>query len=212
MTSRTGRHTGTQRGAGRLAASLVAGGALAVGLMCAAPAAPVLAEPASPTPTDSADATAADGASQMSADQALALIDKEYDTGAAGGQLSNLIHQVLKMRAQGYKASNANREAITAALDKRPNQQPLVEALEGDAGLPAQDRRPRGNCSNNSSSSLRFRFCSGCRPARTRSPRAAGSPPAATACSSRWFPSAVVDEKLLAILVCPWTGTAVAGA
>ena len=66
----------------------------------------------------------------MTADEALAIIDKEYDTGAGGGQLSTLIHSVLQLRAQGFKPSNANREAIIAALDKRPNQVPLIDALK----------------------------------------------------------------------------------
>ena len=38
----------------------------------------------------------------MTADQALAIIDADYDTGAGGGQLSNLIHQVMKLRSQGF--------------------------------------------------------------------------------------------------------------
>lgn len=66
----------------------------------------------------------------MTADQVLAIIDNEYDTGAGGGQLSTLVHQVLKLRSQGFKPSNANRLAIEEALDHRPNQAPLVEALK----------------------------------------------------------------------------------
>ena len=47
-----------------------------------------------------------------------------------GGQLSTLIHDVLTLRAQGFKPSNANRQAIAEALDNRPNQAPLIEALK----------------------------------------------------------------------------------
>ena len=36
----------------------------------------------------------------------------------------------MKLRAQGFKPSNANRQAITKALDHRPNQAPLIEALQ----------------------------------------------------------------------------------
>ena len=66
----------------------------------------------------------------MTADEALAIIAKDYDTGEGGGQISTLIHDILKLRQQGYKPSNANREAITEALDKRPNQVPLINALK----------------------------------------------------------------------------------
>ncbi|WP_232425766.1 hypothetical protein [Mycobacterium sp. JS623] len=66
----------------------------------------------------------------MTADQVLAIIDQDYDTGAGGGQLSTLIHDVLKLRAQGFMPSNANKDAIVKALDYRPNQQPLIDALK----------------------------------------------------------------------------------
>jgi hypothetical protein len=66
----------------------------------------------------------------MTADQVLTIIDQDYDTGAGGGQLSGLIHSVLKLRAQGFKPSNANKDAIVKALDYRPNQAPLIDALK----------------------------------------------------------------------------------
>ena len=81
-----------------------------------------LAEPA--TPTTEANAP------EMTADQALAIIANDYDTGAGGGQLSNLVHEVLQMRSLGFKPSNANKEAITKAFDYRPNQTPLIDALK----------------------------------------------------------------------------------
>jgi hypothetical protein len=37
---------------------------------------------------------------------------------------------VMTLRAQGFKPSNGNKEAITKALDYRPNQTPLIEALK----------------------------------------------------------------------------------
>ena len=37
---------------------------------------------------------------------------------------------MLKLRSQGFKPSNANRQAIAKALDHRPNQAPLIEALK----------------------------------------------------------------------------------
>jgi hypothetical protein len=122
MTLQTGknRHRWRRAVTCGLAISAVAAGAIAgIG----APKA--LADPASPTPTQTDNPPA-----QMTADEALAIIDRDYDTGAGGGQLSTLIHDVLKLRAQGFKPSNANKEAITKALDYRPNQEPLIEALK----------------------------------------------------------------------------------
>lgn len=105
------------------------GGALVLGLLVGAGAPTAAADPAEPTPA--ADASAAPAAPrQMTADEALSIIAKDYDTGEGGGQVSTLIHDILKLRQQGYKPSNANREAITKALDKRPNQVPLIDALK----------------------------------------------------------------------------------
>lgn len=107
-------------------ASLVASGALAFGLLAAAPSA--LAEPAA---DPSAQAEAPEQLPEdMTADQALAIIAADYDTGAGGGKISNLIHQIMQLRAAGFRASSANRAAIVDALEKRPNQGPLVAALE----------------------------------------------------------------------------------
>ncbi len=122
MTSQTSRSSGWRRAL----ASAVAGGALAAGLVVGS--APALAEPAAPT--TEADAPAAPLPADMTAEQALAIIQSDYDTGAGGGQLSNLIHQVMELRSQGFYASNSNRKAIVAALEKRPNQAPLIAALQ----------------------------------------------------------------------------------
>jgi hypothetical protein len=108
----------------RRAAISMAGCAVAAGVIAGFGAPTALAYPATPTPTET------DAPPAMTADQALAIIAKDYDTGAGGGQLSNLVHEVLKLRAQGFKPSNANKEAITEALDYRPNQAPLITALK----------------------------------------------------------------------------------
>ncbi|TPG32146.1 hypothetical protein EAH80_20135 [Mycobacterium hodleri] len=84
---------------------------------------------ADPT-TEAAATDGATAAPEMTADQALAIVAADYDTGAGGGQLSTLIHKVLKLRQAGYYPSNGNKQAIVDALDKRPNQAPLVAALE----------------------------------------------------------------------------------
>ena len=122
MTSQTGRYRGWRRAV----VSVVAGSALAAGLL--AGTGPALADPVAPT--TEADAPAADAPTTMTADQALAIIDQEYDTGAGGGQLSTLIHKIMQLRSQGFYASEGNRKAIVAALDKKPNQEPLIQALE----------------------------------------------------------------------------------
>jgi hypothetical protein len=54
----------------------------------------------------------------------------QYDTGAGGGQVSELIHTALKMRALGYVPSKGNMDDLVAAMDKRPNQVPLITALQ----------------------------------------------------------------------------------
>jgi hypothetical protein len=145
MTSQTGKARAEWRRA-------VVGGVLAVGLMSGFGVSTALAQPDSGS-SDSASGTrapgenctgddckkpvageaqAADGESQptMTADQALMIIHNEYNLGDGGGQLSVLIDDVMKMRAQGFKPSNANKLAIQDALDHRPNQTPLVEALK----------------------------------------------------------------------------------
>ncbi|WKG01113.1 hypothetical protein [Mycolicibacterium sp. HK-90] len=109
----------------RVVTASVTGGALVLGLLVGVGAPTAAADPAEPTPA--ADATEAP---QMTADEALSIIAQDYDTGEGGGQISTLIHDILKLRQQGYKPSNANREAITEALDKRPNQVPLINALK----------------------------------------------------------------------------------
>ena len=50
--------------------------------------------------------------------------------GSGGGQLSNLLKLSLKLRSMGFKPSKANLEEIAAAMDYRPNQNPLIAALK----------------------------------------------------------------------------------
>ncbi len=124
MTGPSGRRRGV--------AYTVAGCALVAGVLGAgAPMA--FAQPATPTTTQAAEPDAPDAQAEkkpMTADEALAIVRADYDLGAGGGQLSNLIHDVLKMRAQGFYPSSANRAAIEKALDSRPNQAPLIKALQ----------------------------------------------------------------------------------
>ena len=112
---------GWRRVAGVLAGSAIAG-TLIVGV--AMPTA--LAAPGDDGTTD----TDAPATPTMTGDEALAIIQRDYDLGAGGGQLSQLIHEVLVLRNLGFKPSNANKVAIQKALDHRPNQTPLIDALK----------------------------------------------------------------------------------
>ena len=114
----------------RVVTGTVTGGALVLGMLVGAGAPTAAADPAEPTSAADAPASETPAPRQMTADEALAIIARDYDTGEGGGQISTLIHDILKLRQQGYKPSNANREAITKALDKRPNQVPLINALK----------------------------------------------------------------------------------
>jgi hypothetical protein len=57
-------------------------------------------------------------------------IAAQYDTGTAGGQVSNLIHSAMKLRAAGFVPSVGNIEDLEAGWAKRPNETPMIEALQ----------------------------------------------------------------------------------
>ncbi|WP_102145372.1 hypothetical protein [Mycobacterium hubeiense] len=138
MTSHSGRHRYT------------ASAALALGLWTGFGVPAAFAEPAQPTETETPTAAAdtrAPGESctgedcakpvegeaapaKMSADEALSMIHDEYAQGDGGGHVSKLIDDVMTLRAQGFRPSNANAAALAQALEYRPNQAPLVEALK----------------------------------------------------------------------------------
>ena len=115
----------SQNGWRRIAGAL-AGGVIAGSLIAGIGAPTAFSAPADEQTTD----TDAPAAPTMTADEALAIIQQDYDTGAGGGQLSNFVHEVLVLRNLGFRPSNANKQAIVDALDKRPNQAPLIAALK----------------------------------------------------------------------------------
>lgn len=140
MTSQTGPNRHVWR---RLVVAGVAGGAMVAGMV--AGTATVSAQPAEPTveteaPTPVADAPRSctgDDCSRgqpepakVNADRVLLQIYNEYAQGDGGGQVSKLIDDAVKLRRQGFRPSNANAEALADALERRPNQTPLVEALK----------------------------------------------------------------------------------
>ena len=57
-------------------------------------------------------------------------IGAKYMEGAGGGQISNFVKEALTLRAQGFKPSKANIEALQGGWDYLPNQSRLVEALK----------------------------------------------------------------------------------
>lgn len=112
-------HTWRRTAVSALAASALVGG-LAAGV--ATPTA--LAQPA-----DSSSSTE-ETTRPVSPDAILMMISNEYQTGRGGGQVSKLIEQVMTLRMRGIRPSVGNTQALAAALEKRPNQTPLIEALQ----------------------------------------------------------------------------------
>lgn len=107
---------------------LVGGAALSGGLAVAC--AMGIGAGAAQADTTTQAAAPANAATPQDGDQILAMIGQEYDTGAGGGQVSNLIHAVLQLRNQGFKPSPANTAQLADALNYRPNQVPLISALK----------------------------------------------------------------------------------
>lgn len=90
-----------------------------------------------PSPTPTPTMTAAGGASSTAgatsapvSGDVLDQLAEDYAVGSGGGQLSNLLKMSLKLRAMGFKPSKANLAEIAQAMDYRPNQIPLIDALK----------------------------------------------------------------------------------
>ncbi len=125
MTSQTGKN---RHGWRRAVTAAAASSAMAVGLMVGFGSPAALADPETDPQADASPTTQADV--PQTAEEVLAIIEADYDLGSGGGQLSNLIDDVMRLRAQGFLPSNANKDAIVKALEYRPNQGPLIEALQ----------------------------------------------------------------------------------
>lgn len=100
-----------------------------------------LAPSTAPAPTVAVAGGAAAGAAASAAAATAAaaaatqgdVIDQlaeEYAVGSGGGQLSNLLKTVLKLRSMGFKPSKQYLDEITEAMTHRPNQLPLIGALK----------------------------------------------------------------------------------
>ena len=74
----------------------------------------------------------------MTADQALSIIATDYDTGAGGGQLSNLVHQVMKLRSQGFKAVEREQACDRGGADSPAQPGSAHRGTEGDPRVSAQ--------------------------------------------------------------------------
>src|SRR5258708_16006191 len=57
-------------------------------------------------------------------------VGTKYMQGAGGGQISNFVKEALTLRAQGFKPSKSNLDALQAGWDYLPNQSRLVDALK----------------------------------------------------------------------------------
>jgi hypothetical protein len=57
-------------------------------------------------------------------------VGAKYMEGAGGGQISNFVKEALTLRAQGFKPSKSNIEALQHGWDYLPNQSRLVDALK----------------------------------------------------------------------------------
>lgn len=112
----------TSRNGLRRLPGVVGVGVLAAGLVLSSAAVGV-ADPSTAPTTTAAAAPAASG-------DILDQLAEEYAVGAGGGQLSNLLRTALKLRAMGFKPSKANLAEIQQAMNYRPNQNPLINALK----------------------------------------------------------------------------------
>ena len=63
---------------------------------------------------------------------------EQYAIGASGGQLSKLLKVSLKLRAMGYKPSQKYLDQLAAAMEYRPNQNPLIDALKNTIAYQAK--------------------------------------------------------------------------
>lgn len=107
----------------RSIASALAGVAVVGGLGVGLSAPVALAQPADSSATQPQP-------KRVSPDQVLVMIADQYSTGSGGGQVSKLIDQVMTLRQRGIRPSVQSTNLLLAGLDARPNQTPLIDALQ----------------------------------------------------------------------------------
>jgi hypothetical protein len=73
---------------------------------------------------------------------------KEFTTASGAGPIANLVSQSLKLRAAGFRPTKAELDSITQAETYRPNQTPLIKALQdtvaGQTKLQSQTQALQG--------------------------------------------------------------------
>jgi hypothetical protein len=69
------------------------------------------------------------GAGTAHAADVIDLLVSEYTTGTGGGQVSNLLNEVVTLRGQGIPPRPADLVAVQNSLQSRPNQMRLIGAL-----------------------------------------------------------------------------------
>jgi len=57
-------------------------------------------------------------------------VGAKYMHGAGDGEISNYVQTALKLRAQGFKPSKSNLDALQAGWDYLPNQSRIIDALK----------------------------------------------------------------------------------
>ncbi|MBV9088709.1 MAG: hypothetical protein JO044_02210 [Mycobacteriaceae bacterium] len=57
-------------------------------------------------------------------------LGKEFTTASGAGPIATLVNQSLKLRAMGFRPTKVQLDGITQAENYRPNQTPLIKALQ----------------------------------------------------------------------------------
>jgi hypothetical protein len=74
---------------------------------------------------------------------------KEFTTAAGGGELSNLLNESLQLRAAGYRPTKSAYDAIQNALNYRPNQVPLIHALQASVAVQMKQKQEADTMAGN---------------------------------------------------------------
>ncbi len=150
----------------RLIVGAVAGAGLALSLGLGSAA----ADPETPTPTPPTQAAGtpglqltggaaggtptvpgrqATGAQAPSSAYVLDQLSTEFTRGTGAGQVANLLNEALNLRAQGFPPKPGDLAAVQAAIAKRPNQGPLIAALQATVAHQHQLQSQMGSSSQN---------------------------------------------------------------
>ncbi len=74
-------------------------------------------------------------------------LSTEFSRGSGAGQVANLLNEALTLRAQGFPPRPGDLMAVQAAVAKRPNQGPLIAALQGTIAHQHQMQSQSGSSS-----------------------------------------------------------------